>query len=173
MANFTFKIREWPFSIEDLGPLMNEQFQNLYNYYFSGKGFERSNFQNESLKYLGNNKRVTDHDSYFNNFTPLWRILLEQGLFLYAEQVWEIAVDAAKKWEQQNPDQKIHKGAGYYFWAVTCIYKEDLEKGFLLMHEALEEDKRNLKPNNKNTPAYAFVILDSDEENQFLRHKVL
>ena len=151
---------------------MNQQFQNLYNYYFSGTGFERDKFESESLRYFDNNKKITDHDSYFNYLTPLWEVLLKQGILLYAEQVWEIAVDVSKRWEQQNPVQKIHKGAGYYFWAVTCIYKEDLEKGFLLMHEALEEDKRNLYQNNSNTPAHAFVILNSEEQNQFFRHKV-
>jgi hypothetical protein len=171
--NFAFKIREWLFSIKDLGPQMNQQYQNIYDYYISGKGLELGKLEDETIKFLDKNKKVTDHDDYFNNFTPLWQFLLQQGLLLYAEQVWEIAVNATKKWEQRNTDQKIHKGAGYYFWAVTCIYKEDLEKGFLLMHEALEEDKRNLTPNSSNTPAHAFVILNFDEQHQFFRNKIL
>ena len=38
--NFTFKIREWPFSIKDFGPQMNQQYQNIYDYYISGKELE-------------------------------------------------------------------------------------------------------------------------------------
>jgi hypothetical protein len=163
--NFTFNIEEWQFSIENLGASMNEQFQKLYNYYFSGKGFERSKFDYESH----------DQDRYFNNFIPLWQFLLQQGSFFYAEQVWEIAVGTSKKWEEQNQNRKIHKGAGYYFWAVTCILKEDLEKGFLLMHQALEEDRWNVNPTDiqRNTPAYSFVILDYEQQNQYFRKKLL
>jgi hypothetical protein len=42
--NFTLNVGEWQFFIEDLGASMNEQFQKLYNYYFSGIGFEHSRF---------------------------------------------------------------------------------------------------------------------------------
>jgi hypothetical protein len=94
--------------------------------------------------------------------------------FFYAEQIWEFAVSISKKWEEQNQNRKIHKGAGYYFLAVTCILKEDLEKGFLLMHQALEEDRKNVNPTNiQGTPAYSFVILDYEQQNQFFRKKVL
>lgn len=173
--NFTLNIGEWQFSIKDLGASMNEQFQKLYNYYFSGKGFEHSRFQSESLNFFNHNNSSNDLDSYFNNFTPLWQFLLQQGSYFYAEQLWEIAVSISKKWEeQQNQNRKIHKGAGYYFWAVTCILKEDLEKGFLLMHQALEEDRKNVNPTNiQSTPAYSFVILDYEQQNQFFRKKVL
>jgi hypothetical protein len=173
--NFTLNIGEWQFSIKDLGASMNEQFQKLYNYYFSGKGFEHSRFQSESLHFFNHNNSSNDLDSYFNNFMPLWQFLLQQGSFFYAEQLWEIAVSISKKWEeQQNQNRKIHKGAGYYFWAVTCILKEDLEKGFLLMHQALEEDRKNVNPANiQSTPAYSFVILDYEQQNQFFRKKVL
>ena len=172
--NFTLNIGGWQFSIEDLGASMNEQFQKLYNYYFSRKGFERSRFESESLNFFDNNNSINDLDRYFNNFTPLWQFLLQQGSFFNAEQLWEIAVSISKKWEEQNQDRKIHKGAGYYFWAVTCILKEDLEKGFLLMHQALEEDRKNIDPTHiQSTPAYSFVILDYEQQNQFFRKKVL
>jgi hypothetical protein len=172
--NFTLNIGEWQFSIKDLGIPMNEQFQKLYNYYFSGKGFEHSRFQSDSLNFFNHNNSSNDLDSYFNNFTPLWQFLLQQGSFFYAEQLWEIAVSISKKWEQQNQNRKIYKGAGYYFWAVTCILKEDLEKGFLLMHQALEEDRKNVNPTNiQSSPAYSFVILDYEQQNQFFRKKVL
>jgi hypothetical protein len=172
--NFTLSIGEWQFSIKDLGASMNEQFQKLYNYYLSGHGFEHSRFQKESLNFFNHNNSSNDLDSYFNNFTPLWQFLLQQGSFFYAEQIWEFAVSISKKWEEQNQNRKIHKGAGYYFWAVTCILKEDLEKGFLLMHQALEEDRKNVNPTNiQSTPAYSFVILDYEQQNQFFRKKVL
>ena len=69
--NFTLNVGEWQFFIEDLGASMNEQFQKLYNYYFSRKGFERSRFQSESLNFFNNKNSINDLDRYFNNFTPL------------------------------------------------------------------------------------------------------
>lgn len=109
---------------------MNEQFQKLYTYYFFNTGV---------------------YDKYFSNFTSLWNLLLYQGSFFYAEQLWQISIETAKKWDKrQNQNKKIHKGTPFYFWGVTCILKEDLEKGFLLMHQALEEDKKNIDLNQLN-----------------------
>jgi transcription antitermination factor NusG len=100
-------------------------------------------------------------------------MLIRNGSFFFAEQIWERAVQTAKDWEALNPSRStIHKGAAYYFWAVTCILKEDLEKGFLLMHEALEEDRRNRSNELTITPAYAFVKLDYKQQHQYFIRKV-
>ena len=174
--SFTFNIREYPFTIEDIGQLMNQQFQKLYEHYLLGKNIDLSKFYNESSGYFDNNSLVDTHDRYFNNFTPLWGLLLQQGLFFHADQLWQIAIEAAKKWEenQQNQNYIIHKGAPMYFWGVTCILKEDLEKGFLLIHEALNEDRRNINPDDiQGTPAYAFITLNYEQQKQYFRHKVL
>src|SRR5215204_1037308 len=174
--SFTFNIREYPFTIEDIGQLMNQQFQKLYEHYLLGKNIDLSKFYNESSGYFDNNSSVDAHDRYFNNFTPLWGLLLRQGLFFHADQLWQIAIEAAKKWEenQQNQNYIIHKGAPMYFWGVTCILKEDLEKGFLLIHEALNEDRRNINPDDiQGTPAYAFITLNYEQQKQYFRHKVL
>jgi hypothetical protein len=152
---------------------LNEQFRSLYNYYFTNGQFDRNIFEIQSLAYYDNFKKKNDHDKYFNNLTPLWINLIQHGLFIDAEQIWEIAIVTAKKWEQRNLKDKIHKGAGYYFWGITCILKEDLEKGFLLMHQAVEEDSRDPNPNLKGTPAYSFVSLDYNQQNQLFRNKVL
>jgi hypothetical protein len=173
--NFTFNIREHKFTLGDLGQTMNEQFQRLYNYYFFNTGFERNKFESESLIFFDNNNSIDAYDKYFNNFTPLWNLLLSQGSFFYAEQLWQISIETAKKWDKrQNQNKKIHKGAPFYFWGVTCILKEDLEKGFLLMHQALEEDKKNINLNQlKDTPAYSFVTLNYEQQHQYFRNKVL
>jgi transcription antitermination factor NusG len=100
-------------------------------------------------------------------------MLIRNDSFFFAEQIWERVVQIAKNWEALNPSRgKIHKGAAYYFWAVTCILKEDLEKGFLLMHQALEEDRHNRSNELTNTPAYAFVKLDYKQQHQYFIRKV-
>jgi hypothetical protein len=81
-----------------------------------------------------------------------------------------------KKMGRTKSEQKNPQGAGYYFWAITCILKEDLEKGFLLMHQALEEDRKNVNSSyiqRRTTLAYSFVILDYKQQNQLFRKKVL
>jgi len=60
----------------------------------------------------------------------------------------------------------------YYFWGVTCILNGNLEKGFLLMHQALEEDKKTHQTKTPKTPAYSFVTLDYENQNQFFIPKV-
>jgi hypothetical protein len=174
--NFIFNIGSQQFSLEDLGQLMNSQFQNLYEYYFSGRKLDLDKFRNESINFFDQNyNNYAAHDKFFNNFTIIWELFLQQGSFFYAEQLWQIAIEIAKKWEDKNQNKKkIHKSAPYYFWGVTCILKEDLEKGFLLMHQALEEDKQNIHSSNlHNTPAYAFVTLDYQQQKQYFRNKVL
>ena len=85
----------------------------------------------------------------------------------------ELAVQIAKDWEAHNQSKnKIHKGAAFYFWAVTCILKEDLEKGFLLMHQALEEDRHNRSNELTDTPAYAFVKLNYNQQHQYFIRKL-
>jgi hypothetical protein len=138
------------------------------------KNFVSKEFIDKSLAFFTQNSNIDDHDKYFENFTPLWNLLLGQGSFLFAEQLWQIAVASAKRWDSQHETTKVHKGAAYYFWGVTCILKEDLEKGFLLMHQALEEDKTNINICKlQNTPAYSFVTLNYAEQNQYFRNKVL
>ena len=52
--------------------------------------------------------------------------------------LWQIAIEITKNREGKNYGKRIHKGTVYYFWRVTCILKEDFEKGFLLMHQNLD-----------------------------------
>ena len=126
------------------------------------------------MNFFDESSEVKLHDNFFNNFTILWEILIQNGSFFSAEQIWQLAVQIATYLETLNQSKyKIHKGAAYYFWAITCILKEDLEKGFLLMYQALDEDKRN-RPNDLTyTPAYAFVRLDYSRQEQYFRNKIL
>ena len=99
---------------------------------------------------------------------------MQNDSFFSAEQVWQLAVQIATQWETLNQSKnRIHKGAAYYFWAITCILKEDLEKGFLLMHQALEEDKKNRPNELTHAPAHAFVRLDYTQQEQYFRNKIL
>ena len=153
---------------------MDEQFELMYRYYFFKQKFDFDLFKKSAMNFFDESSEVKLHDSFFNNFTILWEILIQNGSFFSAEQIWQLAVQIATYWETLNQSKyKIHKGAAYYFWAITCILKEDLEKGFLLMYQALYEDKKN-RPNDLTyTPAYAFVRLDYSRQEQYFRNKIL
>ena len=93
------------------------------------------------LFFDNNVNRFDEHNRFFERFIPEWTTSLDQGKYNYAELIWEAVLDEALVWEN-SMSERIHKGAPYYYWGVTCILKEDLEKGFLLMHQALEEDRK-------------------------------
>jgi hypothetical protein len=114
------------------------------------------------------------HDYFFNQFTPIWDFFLNQSRFMTAGNLWRLALNFAYDWEEKNKknNKRIHKGTPYYFWGVTCILNADLENGFLLMHQALEEDKRTHECDKPNTPAYSFVTLDHGNQKQFFKPKV-
>lgn len=173
------KIGDLTLTIVDLGESMNSQFNKFYESHFVGHDFDVVKFIDEALSFFSHNlidqnhNNYVIHDNFFNNFTPVWRNFQDQRRFKNAEDIWKKALDISYEWEKKNPNKRIHKGTPYYFWGVTCILDGDLEKGFLLMHQALEEDKETHNTNAPNTPANFFVTLDYEKQNQFFRPKVI
>ena len=173
MSKFMFNIGEKIFQIEDLGESMNSQFLRLYESHFSGRGFDLTKFRKEALDFFDHSDgNYHAHDGFFNNFTIIWQSFLNQRRFKNAEYLWDFALNIAYDWENKNQNKRIHKGTPYYFWGVTCILNGDLEKGFLLMHQALEEDKKTHQTKTPKTPAYSFVTLDYKNQDQFFIPKV-
>jgi hypothetical protein len=132
---------------------------------------EEQQFSIEDPQMFFNQDNYDVHNSFFNRFTNVWHFFMNQKRFMHAEALWNLALGFAYDWQEKN-NKIIHKGTPYYFWGVTCILNKDLEKGFLLMHQALEEDKRTLCSNTPGTPAYYFVTLDYEEQDQFFKQKV-
>lgn len=96
---------------------------------------------------------------------------LSQHHYLDAERLWHDVLQISDDWEKAQ-HKLVHKGTTYYCWAVTSILASDLEKGFLLMHQALEEDKRTFGAAASKCPAHAFVVLDFANQNQLFLVKV-
>ena len=113
------------------------------------------------------------HDAYFNCFTILWQRWLQQGRFDKAENIWQIALNPVDNWENKNPGRRVHKGSPYYFWGMTAIIRGDLDKGYALMHQAFEEDKKTTGNPFTSSPASALVTLNIQEKNQAFRQWVL
>jgi hypothetical protein len=110
-------------------------------------------------------------DRYFNNFHPIWRLYLDMGQFKAAERLWDDVLDIVSEWETDQ--QKIHKGTPFYWLAGTAILNGELERGFALMHQALEEDIRTQNIRTPRTPAFFFVTLNYEEAHQYFRQIVL
>lgn len=173
MGKFIFEIGEQRFVIEDLGEPMNSQFLSLHEGYFSSRVLDHTKFREQTFHFFDeSNGDYDEHDRYFNNFTTIWHPFLKRGQFADAVQLWKLALSIAHEWEDIHQDKRIHKGTPYYFWAVTCILSEDLEKGFLLMHQAVEEDRETGETDRCNTPACSFVSLDHENKRQFFLPKV-
>lgn len=174
MRYFVIQIGDSKFGIEDLGASLNEQFAVLYKHWLTGSAFDKEKFISEALSYF--DAYLEDwpaHDRYFENFTPIWRIPLQMGLFSRAEDIWTLALDSAYKWESTHTPRRIHKGTPYYFWAETVILRGDIDRGFLLMHQAYDEDMNTTDSPFPPTPARAFITLDHNQKEQAFRERVV
>jgi hypothetical protein len=112
------------------------------------------------------------HDAYFNNFTVIWRNFLNAGNFAHAEHIWQRALQPAQRWEEANPTQRIHKGTPYYFWSMTALLRGHVDRGYLLIHRAVQEDIETHQKESPKTPGYALVSLDYTVVDQAFRQWV-
>lgn len=173
MSQFSYRVGGQKFVMKDYGNTLNQQFVGLSELFLANKPFNRSAFCREAGSYF--NAHAGDwvaHNSFFEGFTPIWQVLLRAGRFVDAYWVWELAVECVTEWERTNPTKHIHKGTPYYFWGMTAVLGEDLDRGFLLMHQALSEDVQLTGLPVPDTPAVAFAILDFQKQDQAFRFKV-
>ena len=159
----------------DLGHNVNDQFVSWYQSMFGVPAIDMESFKTNSHAYFNSveneEKNFKKHNSYFNNFTPVWISLVNQKRFVEAEDVWKEALDMALEWEKER-SLRVHKGTPYYFWAVTCFLNEDLEKGFWLMNQALIEDILTFRQEEPDTPSKFFLYFDESQQQQFFRTKL-
>lgn len=123
-------------------------------------------------KFLKPGQSAADHGGFFGRFTPIWFNLVQRRRYFDAIHLWNSALKIVYAWEDANKPNLIHKGTPFYFMGVTAILNNELENGFLLMHQALEEDKKLSTVAVPKTPAYSFVTLDYKNQHQFFRPKV-
>jgi len=160
---------------------MSQSLQSLFGtlnkLYFSGKQTLLFKLLFGELKkvaggYFQPGQNYADQDFFFNQFTIIWEDLLRRQHYEGAKEIWDIALSLAFEWESSNKPYRIHKGTPYYFLGVTAILNEELENGFLFMHQALEEDRKTHNSQTPPTAAYFFVTLDFTKQAQFFRIKV-
>ena len=163
-GKFTFTIGT-QFVLDDTTPELNQQFVTLYNHFFTGKDFDEGQFKIRVKDYFNINKgNFEAHDAFFNNFTILTNnCLLPEGKLGEIEKIWSSALQIAYEWEKENAGERVHKGSPYHFLGITYLLFGDLAKGFLHIHQALEEDKKTQNKDCPHTPGYYFVTLNYDQ----------
>ena len=148
-----------------LDPQVDAAFQHFYQSVLSEHEPDSVAFDASVTPFFAKATSHTEHDAYFNNFTPLWSIRLRSGQGKAASAVWSWALRPVLAFEQ-NTGRQLHKGTPYYFWAMTSLLGDNLEDGYLLMHRALEEDFRTHGSMAPATPGWALATLDHDKQDQ-------
>ena len=139
--------------IEEAEPELDSEFRTAASQYFD--------------RYVGSPDAPAAHDHYFYGFSPLWAYFRGRGRLDWAEKIWQIALDPAREWEDAHSGQQVDKGVPYYFWAIAALLRGSIDSGYVLAHQAAEEDSRTSSGiKYPDTPAYALVSLNYDKVNQ-------
>lgn len=147
-------------------PDLAEAFRRLFG------GPDWDSFEKVAFKYFDANPTNFDaHRKFFEHFTPQWKQLCNDRKYSHAEALWNKAIAITHKWEKVKGGH-IHKGTPFYFWGGTALLNGEIDLGFVLIHEALQEDKWaesfGGKPSD-TLPAWCFVILKDEVQEQYWR----
>ncbi len=155
---------------------IQETFETLNQRYLAGSQLTyvelKQEFERPTNEYLNLNTTPAHHNWYFEQFNKIWLDLVANRKYVDAIKFLNFGINLALSWEKQNRRNKVHKGTPYYFLGVTAILNNELENGFLAMHQAVEEDKRLSGRRLPEAPAFWFVTLDYTRQGQFFRAKV-
>jgi hypothetical protein len=107
---------------------------------------------------------------YFDSFTIIRDELLKKGHHLFSIKIYENIIQFVLNWEASSEGCRIHKGSLYFFMAYTFLMYGDVDKGFIYMYNAIEDDKYlNLKCPRLNypdeAPVYKTACLKDDKNN--------
>jgi hypothetical protein len=163
------------FPLTGLLSAMDEGFQRLYAALLGNIPYDLKDFNQRAKDFFDcwPSNVGGKHDKFFENFTFIWRRLLNSSNFKSAEEIWSLAVSAAQSWEADHPNASIHKGTPFYFWGMTAILNGELDRGYALMHQAVEEDVRMYGTQFPPSPAFALATLNSQKLDQAFRTWVL
>lgn len=168
-----FIIRGRPISLNALSPQLDDLFEELHAAHFGGPPIALDDLATAAGAYFSVHLNDwASHDAYFNNFTIIWQELLKNEKYRVAEELWKSAIATARTWEERGTE-RIHKGTPYYFWAMTVLLQGDIDRGYLLIHQAVEEDVRTHQQERPNTPGYALVSLNHQRVDQAFREWVI
>lgn len=129
-----------------------------------------SDFYTSSMRFFDKAiGKTTLHDNFFSILAGFINRYASVGLWHLSEQLWNQVIQLALDWEKQHPGRYIHKGTPYYFWGSAAISRGELDMGYPLMHQALQEDIRTHQNAKPSTPAFWLVTLDYMQLEQAFR----
>jgi hypothetical protein len=114
-------------------------------------------------------------DYLFNHFGGTWKQMLNNGLYVHGGKLWIGVCGLVWDWESRH-NERLHKGTPYHFLAQTLLHIGDIDTGFTLVFNAIEEDKRTHSEvgnpeGYKSAPAYMFVT-SVDNPNNSMYHLI-
>jgi hypothetical protein len=114
-------------------------------------------------------------DHLFGYYGGTWGQMLGDGLYAHCAKLWITICRLIWDWESDH-DAKLHKGTPYHFLAQTLLQIGDIDTGFTLVFNAIEEDKRTHSEvgdpeGYKSAPAYMFVT-SVDNPNNSMYHLI-
>ncbi len=148
---------------------MDAAFRTFYEAHHGGGPIDERAFDAAAVIYLSSVPGDWGmHDAFFNNFTPMWQVYLAAKNYAQACALWEWALRPVASAEASS-GLRFHKGSAYYFWGMSAILSGDIDRGYLLMHSALEEDIKTHRCVDPATPSYRLVVLDGQHPEQLFR----
>jgi hypothetical protein len=163
-----FDVGNVDLAISSLSPEMDEAFVRLYAARLGGGILFPTAFDSAATAFLSGTTDFALHDRYFANFTPLWNMHLRAGNFRNAESIWPWALRPVESLEARG-GPRIHKGSAYYFWGMTALLADDIDRGYLLMHRGIQEDVITHGCSIPQTPGFALATLDDQKPDQAFR----
>jgi hypothetical protein len=121
-------------------------------------------FEKSGLDYIEKHPDSETTRKYFKNLRVIWREYFRRGRLQDAEFFLRRILHPIIL-EEPRRNFKFHKGPIYYFWGGTTLLRGELDKGFLLMHAAYNEEIRIKEP--QPTPAFKFVSLNFSDRKQY------
>ena len=165
------------FGRNNLNSDLDSLFVNLHEAYLGKRTFDWDIFKKLSFNYfdsllsLDKEEKIEGQKRFLNNFNNIWNHFYLRGEYFKVEEIFIMILDLVFEWERLHwqEEEKIHKGGVYYFWGMNTIKNGDLEKGYALMHKALQEDIRTTEQKTPETPALWFATANYSRMNQAFR----
>lgn len=113
-------------------------------------------------------------ENYFNNVTSVWKHAEKLKLSMdIMDIIWMTSLKPIIEWEKNN-SSRVHKGSPYFYLGTSYVTNRNIEKGFIYIHEAYEEDKKTYYEDHPDkvdelpkTPAYLTLSLNQSKLNYF------
>ncbi|MBI4019454.1 MAG: hypothetical protein HY364_04320 [Candidatus Aenigmarchaeota archaeon] len=103
-------------------------------------------------------------DYVFGQTLFLWEYYLIHRRHMLGTELLQHICRIVFSWEEKNRAQ-IHKGTPYFFLGLTQLMQGNVDAGFLMVYNAIEEDKRYCRQIGqinlyKGMPAYSFCTVN-------------